>query len=50
MTRKPINLELSGGKSRRQRIWNLIRNTNGKPFDIAEVTYMDAHICQAFNQ
>lgn len=44
MTRKPINLELSGGKSRRQRIWDLIRSTNGKNFDISEVTPCDVAV------
>ena len=38
MPRKPINLELSGGKSKRQRIWELIRETAGREFELADVT------------
>lgn len=38
MSRKPIHLELAGGKSQRQRIWEHIRATQGKDFDIADVT------------
>lgn len=44
MSRKPINLELSGGQSKRQRIWNLIRSTNEHGFDIADVTPGDINI------
>lgn len=43
MPRKPINLELSGGKSKRQRIWDLIRATGGATFEAAEVTPVDIH-------
>lgn len=38
MARKPINLELVGGKSQRQRIWDLIRKQGGKPFAQKEVS------------
>lgn len=38
MARKPIHLELAGGKSQRQRIWEAIRATAGKPFDQWDVT------------
>lgn len=38
MSRQPINLELSGGKSKRQRIWELIRSICGYEFDLADVT------------
>lgn len=38
MPRKPIHLELSGGKSQRQRIWDAIRMFNGKPFTQMDVT------------
>lgn len=38
MPRKPIHLELLGGKSPRQRIWEAIRAMNGKDFDHAYVT------------
>lgn len=44
MPRKPINLELSGGKSKRQRIWDLIRATTERGFDIADVTPGDINI------
>lgn len=37
MNRKPIQQELSGGKTKRQRIWDLIRTTNEHGFDIADV-------------
>lgn len=36
--RKPIHLSLTGGKSQRQRVWENIRATNGKPFDVRDVT------------
>lgn len=38
MPRKPVHLELAGGKSQRQRIWEAIRATGGKPFDVRDVT------------
>jgi hypothetical protein len=38
MPRKPIHLELQGGKSPRQRIWEAIRGMNGKQFDHSYVT------------
>ena len=38
MSRKPIHLELAGGKSQRQRIWEAIRNTSGRDFDTTDVT------------
>lgn len=44
MKRQPINLELSGGKTKRQRIWDLIRATNERGFDIADVTPGDISI------
>lgn len=43
MTRKSINLELTGGKSKRQRIWDLIRATGRATFEAAEVTPGDIH-------
>lgn len=43
MPRKPISLELSGGKTKRQRIWDRIRATGGATFEIAEVTPGDIH-------
>lgn len=39
MSRKPIHIELAGGKSPRQRIWEAIRATSGKPFTQPEVSY-----------
>lgn len=36
--RKPIHLELAGGKSQRQRVWENVRATNGKQFDVRDVT------------
>lgn len=33
MARKPAQLELKGGKGPRQRVWDLIRATRGKPFE-----------------
>lgn len=38
MARKPVHLELAGGKSQRQRIWEKIRIKGVKQFDIADVT------------
>lgn len=38
MARKPIHLELAGGKSQRQRIWEAIRATAGQSFDQRDVT------------
>jgi hypothetical protein len=38
MSRKPIQQELTGGRTQRQRIWNLIRNTGKSGFEIADVT------------
>ena len=38
MPRKPIHLELAGGKSPRQRLWELIRATAGKEFEQMAVT------------
>lgn len=38
MPRKPIHLELQGGKSPRQRLWELIRATAGRDFEQMEVT------------
>ncbi|MBL8499582.1 MAG: hypothetical protein JNL77_03195 [Nitrosomonas sp.] len=43
MSRKPINQELTGGKTKRQRIWDLIRATCGANFEAAEVTPGDIH-------
>jgi hypothetical protein len=44
MSRKPINQELTGGKTKRQRIWDLIRSTNEHGFDIADVTPGDTNV------
>ncbi|MEO6430947.1 MAG: hypothetical protein ABIO50_04230 [Nitrosospira sp.] len=44
MPRKPVHLELAGGQSRRQRIWNRIRDMNGVEFDISDVTPGDVPI------
>lgn len=41
MMRKPVHLELAGGQSKRQRIWNLIRSQNSAEFDITDVTPND---------
>lgn len=38
MSRKPIHLELTGGKSQRQRVWEAVCAMNGKPFDVRDVT------------
>lgn len=38
MARKPITLELAGGKSQRQRIWEAVLTTTGKTFELADVT------------
>ncbi|MDD5391166.1 MAG: hypothetical protein PHD37_17655 [Gallionellaceae bacterium] len=38
MSRKPAHLELAGGKSQRQRIWEAIRAKSKRPFELAEVT------------
>jgi hypothetical protein len=38
MARKPVQFELAGGKSQRQRIWEATRATGGKDFCQAEVT------------
>lgn len=38
MPRKPIHLELAGGKSQRQRIWENIRRFGQVPFDLSSVT------------
>ena len=38
MARKPVNLELAGGKGLRQRIWERIRARRGKDFSLAEIT------------
>ena len=43
MPREPIHQELTGGQSRRQRIWNKIRETDGNKFDIADVTPGDVN-------
>lgn len=39
MPRKPVHLELAGGKSQRQRIWEAIRDTKGKQFTQPDVSY-----------
>lgn len=44
MSRKPIQTELSGGKSQRQRIWEEIRNKGGQDFDVADVTPGDVSL------
>lgn len=38
MARKPIQIELAGGKSQRQRIWENIRKRGDKSFVLADVT------------
>jgi hypothetical protein len=38
MPRKPIHLELQGGKSPRQRLWEHIRATKGRDFEQLDVT------------
>ena len=38
MARKPIQIELAGGKSQRQRIWENVRSQGVKPFGIPDVT------------
>ena len=38
MPRKPVHLELAGGKSPRQRLWEFIRATGGKEFEQMAVT------------
>lgn len=39
MPRKPIHLELTGGKSQRQRVWeNIRRFSHETPFDLSDVT------------
>jgi len=38
MARKPVHLELVGGKGPRQRVWEQIRRFNDTPFDISDVT------------
>ncbi|MBL8500659.1 MAG: hypothetical protein JNL77_08790 [Nitrosomonas sp.] len=43
MPRQPINQELTGGKTKRQRIWDLIRATGGSIFEAVEVTPGDIH-------
>lgn len=43
MSRQPINLELIGGKTKRQRIWDLIRSKGTGIFKIADVTPGDIH-------
>lgn len=36
MARKPAPLELIGGKGPRQRVWDMLRRTKGKPFERLE--------------
>ena len=43
MPRKPAHLELKGGKGPRQRAWDLIRATLGKPFERLAVTPADVN-------
>ncbi|MXS82242.1 hypothetical protein [Nitrosomonas oligotropha] len=43
MSRKTITQELTGGKTKRQRIWDLIRATGGSTFEASEVTPGDIH-------
>lgn len=43
MNRKPIQQELSGGKTKRQRIWDLIRSKGTGTFEIADVTPGNIH-------
>jgi len=38
MPRKPIHLEMQGGKTPRQRIWQMVRATAGKDFELNDVT------------
>lgn len=38
MPRKPIHLEIQGGKSPRQRMWELIRGTGGDDFEQMDIT------------
>jgi hypothetical protein len=38
MARKPVTIELAGGKSQRQRLWEAIRKFGGKNFTKADIT------------
>lgn len=44
MPRKPAHVELAGGKGPRQRVWDLIRTTAGKPFERLDVIPCDVDI------